>query len=263
MFTRRITDSQALRYVVILTACIDPSAGRIKVYRSDPADRLGDYQQALRFWLKLNDDRLNRLVFIENSGYSLESLHSIAARENPFQKQVEFISVDANFYPEDVHYGYAELDMVDRAFRTAQLIQPGDIIIKVTGRLQFPKIVRLLNRLPTDLQFSVDCRNNAFMASQPKIFVATQLMIFAHSFYQQHLLDIKLQLSRKNPTIEYLLYQKLTAFQGQSGVILRWPINVDPVGYAAHWNKKYNDPKRKLISLFRAVCRRVCPNWWI
>ena len=47
-------------YLLVMTACIDPSAGHYRIDRADPAIRLLDYQQALRFWLSYPDPRTRR-----------------------------------------------------------------------------------------------------------------------------------------------------------------------------------------------------------
>src|ERR1700759_4800132 len=93
-------------YLLVMTACIDPSAGHYRIQRADPAVRLADYQHALRFWLAYPDQRVRRILFIENSGYPLDSLKAIPESENNLGKQVEFISLHCNWDPRTRHYGY-------------------------------------------------------------------------------------------------------------------------------------------------------------
>ena len=254
---------QRAGYVVVMTACIDPSNGRIKVQRNDPLIRLQDYSNSLRFWLHIPDQRLDKIVLIENTGYSLDSLQKLVRISNPMGKQVEFISLSCNEYPEGIHYGYAELNMIDKAFSVSKLINECAYLIKVTGRLTFPAITRLLDHLPKDFLFSVDCRKNSLFVPAPQIFVTTQLMIFSTSFYEQHLFNAKSELSEEVPLIENLLFRKLLVFKSENGAMLRWPVNVNPVGYAAHWHKKYTSPRNHAINLARAVCRKILPRWWV
>jgi hypothetical protein len=251
------------KYVVVLSACIDPSNGSIQVSRSDPSIRLQDYIRGLRFWLNISDRRLDKIVFIENSGYPLDALKELAHLSNPLNKQVEFISLCCNEYPEGVHYGYAELNMIDEAFKLSKLVNKSSYLIKATGRLTFPTISRLLNRLNDDFMFAVDCRNNKLLVSSPQVFTTTQLMIFSTEFYKKHLLNIKTGLSRDLVCIETLIYNKLISFQGEKGAILRWSVNVDPSGYSSGWSKSYDSFKQKSINKARAVCRALIPNWWI
>lgn len=251
------------KYVVLISACIDPSNGSIEVSRSDPSIRLQDYIIGLRFWLNISDRRLDKIVFIENSGYPLDALQELAHVSNPLNKQVEFISLCCNEYPEGVQYGYAELNMIDEAFKLSKLLKESSHLIKATGRLTFPTIPRLLDRLKDDLLFAVDCRNNAILVPYPQVFVTTQLMIFSTSFYREYLLDIKAEMSKDMGWIEGLFYKKLIAFKDKKGVILRWPVNVDPSGYSSGWSKNYDSLKQKLINQARAICRIILPSWWV
>lgn len=124
-------------YLLVMTACIDPGAGHYRIDRADPDLRLSDYQHALRFWLAYPDPRTRRILFIENSGYPLDSLEAIAAAENPLHKEAEFISLHCNWYPETSHYGYAEMRMLDLGLQQSQLRRDTTHMIKVTGRPPF------------------------------------------------------------------------------------------------------------------------------
>ena len=82
------------RYLLVMTACVDPSQGEYRLNRADPTIRLEDYKTALRFWLQFPDKRIRNILFIENSNYPLDRLKSIAEHENPLKKNVEFIGLD-------------------------------------------------------------------------------------------------------------------------------------------------------------------------
>ena len=251
------------RFTVVLTACIDPSAGLSKPVRSDPLVRLNDYENGLRFWLQKKDPRLCRFVFLENSGYPLDSLHKIVRSVKVQDQRVEFLSLDNNYYPQGIGYGYAELQMIDEAFARSHLLQESTHFIKATGRLTFPSISRLLDRIGRHNLFSVDCRQNSLFKVPASPFVTTQLMLFSTEFYRRHLLNMKSELTIEMSHIEALIYKKLLPFQGRPGAMLRWPINVDPVGHAAHWPKKYHSRKRVAINFARAFSRMILPKWWI
>jgi len=246
-----------------MTACIDPSMGGITVHRADPAVRLADYESALRFWLRLDDARLRRVVFLENSGYSLDALRSLVAVENKLNKQVEFVSMRCNDVPPGVSYGYAELAMLELGLKQSTLAQHSRYLIKATGRLTFPTLPRLLDRLPNEYLFAVDCRNNARFVRSPQRFVTTQLMILSHEFFEREIVGAKDRLSPQIPLIENLLFELVLRYRHDPSAILRWPVNVDPVGQAAHWAKRYDAPKARLVNLMRAACRRILPEWWV
>jgi hypothetical protein len=250
-------------YAVVMTACIDPSKGRVKVQRADPDLRLRDYRDGLRFWLGLTDRRIDSVVFIDNSGYPLGLLMEDAQRINVNNKQLEFISLDSNTYPEGTHYGHAELGMLDHALLQSQLLRRHRKFIKATGRLAFPGISRLLDRLPPDLKVAVDGRSRALFWQPQNTYITTQLMVFATDFYRNNLLHANSELGVGESHIEKLMLHKLLPMRNEPGVILRWPVNVNIRGVAAHWQKNYDSPKQRVINSFRAVSRILAPNWWV
>ena len=175
-------------FVVLMTACIDPVAGKVQVHRNNPSTRLRDYCDGLRFWLEVKEPHITGVVFVENSGHSLDDLRKLAAETNPWRRKIDFVSLDDNDYPADGHYGYAELGMIDQALCTSKLMQDASHFIKASGRLTFPGIGRLLRRIPSDCLFAVDCRDNSFLTKLPQVFVSSQLMIFSTAFYREKML---------------------------------------------------------------------------
>ena len=246
-----------------MTACVDPSTGPALVHRSDPKTRLFDYQTGLRFWLSLDDVRLSRIVFVENSGYPLGSLEEIARSENPLGKEVEFHTIPCNNYPAHLHYGYAELSMLDAVVRCSDLVNQTQHFVKVNGRLIFPNLPRLLNRLPSDYLFAVDGRSNIASNWTLNTYVTTQLMLFSTQFYLEHVLGQQRELMGETGHLETFFYNVLVPFQGQRGALLRWPINAPPVGEAAHWPKRYDSRRQVAVNAVRAVVRRVLPRLWL
>lgn len=252
-------------YCIVMTACIDPAGGgRIRVHRNNPDVRLLDYKQALEYWLRLPDPRIEKIVFVENSGYPLDALKVHCEAYNPKDKQVEFLSFCCNNYPEGVHYGYAELDMLDKAVASSRLIAKSDCLIKTTGRLTFPAISKLLDRLPPEYLFVVDCRDKTPFKNYLHPWTTTQLMVFSTRFYKQYIYQTaKLEFGGGVTHLEDAIYRRLVKFKEMSGAIYRFPINVDPVGFAAHWEKNYRSPKQRLLNSIRAAIRKIYPRMWL
>lgn len=259
----RLEGGRVPSYLLVMTACVDPRNAPVRLHRSDPLTRLEDYRGALKFWLHYPDPRVGKILFIENSGFPLQPLRETAAAENRLSKAVEFVSLDCNYVPENVHYGYAELSMLDAGLPSSGLLKDSTHFIKATGRLRFPGLTRLLDRLPRDYDFAVDCRRNTRFVRTAQEFVTTQLMIFSVPFYERHLRDVKSGMGEEASHIENLLYRELMKFSNRPGAILRWPVNVDPHGHAAHWEKDYRSGRQRLVNAGRAVCRVVCPRWWV
>jgi hypothetical protein len=253
-------------YLLVMTACIDPSAGHYRIDRADPAIRLLDYQHALRFWLSYPDERVRRILFIENSGYSLDSLKTIAASENKLGKQTEFISLNCNWYPENSHYGYAEMRMLDLGLQQSRLRRETTHMIKATGRLSFPSLSRLLDRIPDGFDFVADARAWLTPWKKHRVpFVGTQLILFSHDFYASHLQTRYDEMAKNRHWMESFFYRELSQLppSAEHPRLLRFPGNVDPVGQPAHRSRSYSHPMQRVTNAFRAAMRRIAPGWWL
>ncbi len=254
------------RYLLVMTACIDPSSGPYQLQRADPQLRLEDYQAALRFWLQYADRRIDKILFLENSGYSLDSLRQIVKDENPLQKEVEFVALDCNWYPPTSHYGYAELRMLDLGLQASRLRETTTHMIKVTGRLTFPGLSRLLDRIGTDFDVWADARTWRTPFRKHTVpFVTTQVILFSHRFYQVHMQGAYQELGQRSDWMESLFYRKLFPLScgNRERVHLRFPCNVDPKGQPAHRSLSYTHPKQVAVNAVRGVLRRVAPHWWL
>jgi hypothetical protein len=256
----------ANEYLLVMTACVDPSAGHYHIDRADPLLRLRDYQSALRFWLGYPDPRLDRILFIENSGYPLDTLRAIAENENPQGKQVEFVALDCNWYPPTNHYGYAEMRMLDLGLERSRLRQQTTHMIKVTGRLTFPGLSRLLDRLPQGFDFVADARRWRTPWKKHTLpFVGTQLILFSHDFYARHLQTQYEDMAATNHWMESYFYQRLVSVGPgtEHARLLRFPRSADPVGQPAHRGRSYRHPTQRVVNLLRAGMRRIVPSWWL
>src|SRR5690554_6828551 len=126
------------RCVLLMTACIKPSETNVmkhSIHRNDPMIRLDDYKKALMFWLNYDEALIDGIVFVENSEFELSELNDLVESDNLYNREVEFLQFRSSEIPKDLHYGYSELEMIDRAFVNSQLIKNSDYVIKVTGRL--------------------------------------------------------------------------------------------------------------------------------
>jgi hypothetical protein len=252
-------------YLLVMTACIDPSAGHYQINRADPATRLADYQHSLRFWLSYPDERIRRILFIENSGYPLVSLRSIVEIENRLGRETEFISLDCNWYPETNHYGYAEMRMLDLGLQQSQLKPRTTHMIKVTGRLTFPALSDLLDHVPDDFEFVADARIWRTPWKKHSVpYVGTQLILFSHAFYAAHLQTRYDEMAQSGHWLESFFYRELSQqAPDKRRRLLRFPRSVDPVGQPAHRSRSYSHPAQRITNGVRAALRRLAPNWWI
>jgi hypothetical protein len=262
MATAKHLQSQAAaeRYLLVMTATIVPMANA-GVRRADPRLRLEDYKQALRYWLRYEHPAAERILLLENSGADLAELRAMAAQENPLGKAVEILSIAENRIPEGANYGYAEMLLLDEGLAVSQLRQQTTHMIKATGRLTFPAIGRALDSIGKPFDLMVDCRKLGF--PRRGFDASTQIFVCSHDFYDRVLRDSRKEMNSTDVRLlEHLIFRKVIPFKGQPGIHLRFPVNVEPVGYSAFKSKSYKSPKTALPRAIRAALRVIAPGYW-
>ncbi|MBR8835813.1 MAG: hypothetical protein DSM106950_17790 [Stigonema ocellatum SAG 48.90 = DSM 106950] len=252
-------------YSVVMTACIDPrngSTGEI-VNRSNPKIRLKDYEDGLKFWLGIKEPRITKIIFIDNSGYTLDSLQEIYKKNNVWEKECEFISLNCNEIPPGLHYGFAEFKLLHLGLQKSLLLEGSDYLIKVTGRYQFPTISQLLNCLPQRYKVAADTRNVSLFVPYPRRNVMVGLIIFTVEFYCKYIQEVyqEMQSTPRKSFVEDILYDKLMPMRDDPEVILRWPCNCEPQGIGGNGDS-YTSFRKKFLAVSRSVGRVMFPYWW-
>jgi hypothetical protein len=259
--TRYSTMIQQARFVVVLTATITPLKGA-QIARTNPDERKRDYMTGFRFWVQNRDPRLSRILFVENSGASLLDFRQEA--ESAADKDIEFVSVPPISLPSGLHYGYAEMQMLDYALSRSRHRSITTHMIKATGRLQFPKISALLDRLPSEFDIAVDTCQALPFGLRPQAFVQTQLFLASHSFYGAFLQHSYHDLRPDYPFyIEHLIYERLKKMSENPRILTRWPISVEPMGVAGYSGKRYDRLSRCVLTTLRAALRKPIPDFWL
>jgi hypothetical protein len=251
------------RYLLVMTATIIPAANA-GVKRADPRVRLEDYKQALRYWLLYEHRTAERILFLENSGADLSELEAIARDENPLGKPVEVLSVPGNAIPEGRNYGYTEMQLLDDGLAVSRLRRETTHMVKTTGRLVFPALGRALDRverLGAPLELMVECRKLGF--PRRGYDAATQLFVCSHRFYDRILRGAKEEMNATDVRLlEHLIYRKVAPFKGVPGHALRFPANIEPVGYSGFKSRSYRSVGSVVSGAVRAGLRVVAPGWW-
>ena len=254
-------------YTVILSASIRPHPSLRAFARADIRQRLEDYKNGLKFWLSLPDGRIGQLIFVENTGHDLSELQNLAESTNQFGRNIEFISLDCTDIPKGLHYGYAEFGLIDEGLRTSRLYPHTTAVIKATGRYTFPQLSRLLDRLPSSVKVAVDARRNQFLMPKPYRFVTAALILASRegfeTFVRRAYLDMAPPPADWCGFIEDVLYNRLIDHRNDPRIILRWPVNCDPVGFGRKGNTPLMSPRRRALSAARGVLRVVAPRWWV
>ena len=258
-------DEQAKSYCLLLTACIDPNrVNTVKnlVARIDPTIRMDDYKKALLFWDNYHCDAIKCIVFIDNSGADLSEIRQL---EKGFRLKVEILQCHASEIPEGLHYGYSESEMIDYAVDHSEGINSCDKIIKVTGRLTFPRLAELIQWIPRGNKLLCDSRDYSFL-SRAHRYIVTTLIIVDRAFYRDKLYNTR----HLMPNLEFGLLEVLyfhilkPLFRKDSNeIILRFPFNAEPEGFGATRNVNYKSYKTKATVFIRGIMRKVAPQIWI
>jgi hypothetical protein len=257
-----VPDAPALvkGFLLVMTATIIPAANA-GVRRADPQVRMEDYKRALRYWLGYPHAAAERILCLENSGADLRELQEIADTENPLCKSVEILSVPGNQIPEGTNYGYTEMELLDEGLALSQLRKVTTHMIKVTGRLTFPSLGRALDRIGEPPKLMVDCRKLGF--PRRGFDASVQLFVCSHGFYDRVLRGSREEMNSTDVRLlEHLIFRKVIPFKGQPGIYLRFPCNVEPVGYSGFKAKRYGSPAMAIARQIRAVLRVIAPGYW-
>lgn len=249
------------RITLLLTATVSPPS-HVPLRRTDPSVRLADYLTAIEFWSRNPDPRVHSLVFVENSGSGQEEIRGALSALQGRYAQVEFVDASPNEVEPGVHYGYAELAMIDRAFQQSASLRSATHFVKVTGRLMFPEIPGFLDQVQPGTRFIVDARNVRIF-NHVRRFIPFQLACYSSSFFQQTILHRRSELQRSHSGFETMFFDELIGLKGQAGCDFRFRRNCEPVGLAAHRDKDYRSPARQAVNLLRSMQRRLLPWLWI
>lgn len=235
-----------MKYLLVMTACINVGGAE------NIAVRRREYETAFAHYMASDDPRINRILFVENSGDQMTTLRRMATVST---KRIEFISLNLNdLRPEGRHYGYSEMEMLDHAIWKSRLVKESTHIVKVNGRTIFPGLSRLLDKVGQDYECVVDARRGH---------VTTQLFLSSLRFYREYLSGAYLEMRDEVgwTHIEHIYFHRLMALRRTLGVHLRFPVNCEPTGKAGHWGKSYDGWRHRSKAALRAVIRVVAPGW--
>lgn len=248
--------------VLCLTASIDPQ-GMPGVSRPDPKVRETDYAQCLQFYSE-QFPQVQRIVFIENSGWPLDRLRHIASTCNPHGKRFEFISLRCNDFPRELGKSYGELMLMDRGLEQSELARDARYLAKLTGRNYLLNLTQILERVRRDFQLLCDLRDHPLYEwlRIPACgrHADTRFIVFTPELYNRH---VRGQYVRCSEALgfhaENLFYEIAKNPTLASEVIPRFAVEPQYRGIAGHLNKDYGGPRERLKQVIRGAGRRIAP----
>jgi hypothetical protein len=250
-------------FPLLITATIAPPPGAPFLSRSDSRVRMDDYLQGLRFYLGVDTDAIDRIVFVDNSDSDLSPLERLAD-EASGSKDVELISYPGLEHPVEQGRSVGETYLIDHALGASRILSAlGDqeLFWKVTGRLRIRNLARLVASTPAGCELYVDFRRYRHPWVDTRIFAASP-----GAFRRLFLTRIDLlrldNLPARFVAPEERLFSVLLPERERERIVPR--LRVEPVieGLSG-FGEDYRRPRRRVESAVRSVTRRVLPSLWI
>jgi hypothetical protein len=247
-----------------MTATITPPPGVPALQRVDPAARLADYESALSFYLGLPAEIVSRVVLVENSNSDLGALERVVS-ERGAGKDVELLAFDGLDYPVEHGRAVGEMRLIETALERSRLLSalPDDEPFwKVTGRLRFTNLARLIASEPPGAELYADFRR------VPRHWVDIRVFACTPRAFRELLLP-RVELMRQDEleragfsAPEERLFSELLPERERARIAPRLRHEPRIEGYSGHGDD-YARPSRRLWSATRATIRRLCPPLWI
>lgn len=246
--------------VLILTATINPPVNCPALLRSDPAVRLNDYCEALKYYLSLSSKSINRIIFVENSDSNLETLMNIE-KHTKHNKLVEFIPfLGGNNFPPKYGKGYGEMLMLNYALDNSKIISGNELFWKATGRLILLNIESLIQNAPKSYDIYCDL-HDSFRAIGLEFFFDPRFYSFTMKGYNKYL---RLEADKlRYAHIEHLFYHIIKNGVHTGEIAPRFRDQPFISGYNGATNKYYFTRKKKIQRYAQQFMRYAAPWLWL
>lgn len=259
-----MNESAANRCALVMSATVSPPKAMIGSARNDPDQRLLEYQEAFRFYLRLPDQYVDTLVVFENSGADLEVFRDIAVAAHS-KKRLHLVNTTSN-YPAEMGKGYGEFMMMDEGLATllAAGVASHKKFWKVTGRLQIVNIEQMISRAPDDFEMYCDLRNVPLIgdALGGNRWMELRVFGFTMNGYDRYLRgNYGLGIGLETYFFE-ILYAAIKNGTG-TGIVPRFRVQPVIDGFCGYNNKSYLSLEYRLKNLVRSAGRIVFPNLWL
>ncbi|MBZ4218579.1 MAG: hypothetical protein LAC69_00095 [Chlorobium sp.] len=263
MMTRKYNTRRPI--ALLMTATLTPPSGTPELARNDAKLRLLDYCEALRFYLTLPDDILEKIIFIDNSDSDLSALEAVGS-EVPHKKKVELIKFQGNDHPPEFGKGYGEFKLIDYGITHSTLLSPEDLVWKVTGRLRVLNLSQLIDTAPLDYNLYCDLRHVPMLGDQFGANEWMDLRVFSWSNigYEHYIRDrFELLKTELIGSPERYFFKLLKAAKKSAGIVPRFRIQPNIAGFGGRLNVNYQNNSYRYKNGLRRVGRLVAPWIWL
>jgi len=245
---------------LLLTASIDPCNMPDAIH--DPEKRLADYIEVLSYYVK-HDSGIRKIVFADNSGWPIDDV-SRAIRDNPYKKDIEYISLSQNDFPREFGKGYGEHNLIATALHTSKILRETPYCAKMTGRHYLFNITEILEKTYEPIGMLCDFRDHPFFDLLRLPYCGhhcdTRFIVFRPGFFDRYLRDITNSHRTGGFSMEAQYYHALKDLEDGNQVKCRFPVEPVYGGIAGHWGKNYSGTAEEIKRKIRSVSRRLFPR---
>jgi hypothetical protein len=247
---------------LIMSATLVPPTAAVA--RANPADRLSDYLDALRYYLSLPNTVIDRILFVDNSNSDITPLAKLA-QTLQHEKNVELISFEGNDHPYQRGKAYGEFKLMDYGLSNTTLFDPEDIVWKTTGRLKFLNLPEMARRC-CKLSFDVLCdlHNVPWVGSGNwSNYHNMDLRVFAFRMraYDEILRD--LWRTREEGLDAEFMYHRMRQPHQNVRIISRFPLQPQLQGISGRHERDYRSTSQRAKDAVRSTARKITPWLWL
>lgn len=247
--------------LLVLTATVTPPRGEPNLKRVSSELRMNDYISAFKFYISLPTEKIDRILFLENSNNNLDEIRRLAEIDSS-GKDIEIISYDGLDYPPSYARGYGEFKMMDQGFRISRLLSKlrlYDYFWKVTGRLHIYNIINIIDTSPAEYNLLIDFKK------YPVPMVDLRLYSCSRAGYEQ-LFKGKYSEFREDQlgsSVEFYLYKKWDNYADELSIVQRHRLQPKIGGVGGQHNEDYLGGQNRVKYWGRSVMRFIAPSLWL
>ena len=244
-----------------MTATLNPPQGAVA--RIDLGERLMDYASALTHYLTVPVGVIDRIIIADNSFAGIEHLRDVATKM-AHDKIVEIMSFSANDHAVALGKAYGEFKLIDIATAASRLMEPDDLVWKVTGRLKVLNlaemhraVVRRSPDIACDLHNIPWVGTGRWHGNQRMDLRVFACRLPAYERVYRGLWD------QVSPFDEAAMYRATLAAQERFRVMPRFPREPRIEGVSGRHLRNYSAPGQRAKALIRSAFRVAAPFLWI
>ncbi len=183
--------------VLLLTACVNPY-NMVYTKLVDPNIRRKQYIDSVAYYYK---NTKYKIVICNNTGDDFRGIFNYS------DERFEYIFFEGNNYDSSLGKGYGEFEIIKYALSNSHLISNHDYIIKVTGRLIIPNVIKNISYTQRALNLPLNSVLTRFERYTPIAHsecIAGPKLFFRFLISQDNLIN-----DSKHYYFEHLLYDTL------------------------------------------------------